>query len=180
MWFFRRMVNMQRNISPSRSGDEFIRHHICMPSSYYLWMSSRYRVESDSRCDGVRRKRNPIWETIVYCGLFFVSLLLLSSLTSSWCRASTAQLTTKATSFVVALSRHFNSTGCVSAEHTLVLSLVWDVTYTPHAQFGQFNNSAYEQFLYLLYGSHLILSCFSSFYFLVPFFWHFFRFALTL
>lgn len=155
---------MQRIYRPVKIGDVIIRHHICMLSSYYLWMSSCYRVELDRRYDRVRRKRNPIWKTIVYCRWFFFSLFFsCASLSSSCWRASTARLTTKATSFVVAISRHFNSTGFVSAEHTLVLSLVWDVTYTPHAQFGQFNNSACEQFFYLLYGSHLILSCFLHF-----------------
>lgn len=37
------LVNHQIRNSHGQICNKFIRHHICMPSSYYLWMSSRYR-----------------------------------------------------------------------------------------------------------------------------------------
>lgn len=145
----------------------------CMPSSYYLWMGACCPGKRATDCfanDGVNTERGIQFEKqsllrFFCCRSFsvYVSLLLytIRELSSSCCCVPIVWTTTNATSFVISLSRHFNSISlCISKRiHARRFSMKCHIHATCSVRsIQQFNIWAIP-----FCGFHLILSCFIRF-----------------
>lgn len=150
-----------------------LRYHWCMPSSYYLWMSSWYQgmaTDCLKMIEWIVKEESNLRNNRL-CDFFFSSFSTIRELSSSssCCCIPIARVNHKNDILChLVFCHHFNSIRSVSAN---VHNPTRNVTSIPHTLLGQFN--IYEQFFSMPF--HLILSCFIRFFILsIPIFLAFF------